>query len=160
MPALCPWPLDSFTYDGCCTHFSINEGIPGHAEDGTPEEINRVDSERKLVKRVKAGGVSKRYGDKAEEEQRYKCTVCDLTFRSKAALLDHEKRPIHIRKAAGIPKVLARRGRQRNSAVTNKKFWCEPCKHAAPTAAKLETHLKGPRHAKKLRDLASSSKLD
>jgi hypothetical protein len=40
MPALCPLPRESFTYDGCCNHFSINEKIGAHREDATPEEIN------------------------------------------------------------------------------------------------------------------------
>lgn len=102
MPALCPWPRDSLTYDGCCTHFSINEQIIGRAENATPEEINRVDAERKLVKgrqysANKGPGVhaaqTKAYGEKALEEQRYKCTVCDLSFRSNAKLLEHQKLP-------------------------------------------------------------------
>lgn len=101
MPALCPWPRDSLTYYGCCTHFSINEQIVGHDENATPEEIGNVDSERKRVKNRyyianKGPGVhaanTRRYGDKALEEQRYECTVCELTFRSNAKLLQHEKR--------------------------------------------------------------------
>lgn len=169
MPALCPWPLDSFTYDGCCTHFSINEHLIGRAENATREEINRVDSERKRVKSRqyianKGPGVhaanTKAYGEKALEEQIYKCTVCDLTFRSHARLLEHQKAPLHIRKASGNfnPRTAGRGGSQ--IAVKNKKHWCETCKHAASTAARLEIHLKGPRHAKKLRVLASSSSLD
>jgi hypothetical protein len=50
MPALCPWPRDSLTYDGCCTHFSINEQVYGWTENTSPEEINRIDAERKKTK--------------------------------------------------------------------------------------------------------------
>lgn len=168
MPALCPWPRHSFTYDGCCTHFSINEQIMGQNEKATPEEINRVAAERKAVKSRlyianKGPGVhkanTKAYGEKALEEKRYQCTVCDLTFRSNARLLLHLNAPIHIRKAAGISNRKTTRGGSQ-IAVAKKKYWCETCQHAAATAERLETHLKGPRHAKKLRDLASSSKLD
>lgn len=169
MPALCPWPRDSLTYHGCCTHFSINEQILGHDEDATPEEIDRVDSERKRVKSRfyianKGPGVhaanTKKYGDKALEEQRYDCTVCELSLRSNAKLLEHQKRPIHIRKEAGIIKTPAGRGGSQ-IAVASKKFWCEPCQHAAACASRLQTHLKGPRHAKKLSYLGlSSAKLD
>lgn len=168
MPALCPWPRDSFTYDGCCTHFSINERIIGQNEDATPEEINRVAAERKLEKgrlysANRGPGVhkanTKAYGEKVLEEQRHKCTVCDLTFRRNSQLLEHLNRPIHIRKAAGISnrKTTSRGGT--DYAIAKKKHWCETCQHAAPNAQSLETHLKGPRHAKKLRDLASSSRL-
>lgn len=102
MPALCPWPRESFTYDGCCTHFSINEQIVGHNENATPEEINRAAAERKLTKSRfysanKGQGVhkanTKAYGEKALEEQRYTCTVCVLSFRTNAKLLEHLERP-------------------------------------------------------------------
>ena len=157
MPALCPWPRHSFTYDGCCTHFSINEQIAGHNEDASPEDINRVAAERKRVKNrlytankgPKHKAYTKAYGEKALAEQRYKCTVCNLSFRSNALLLKHLKTPIHNRKAAGIP-----------NRPKTMSFWCEACQHAAPSAKRLDTHLKGPRHAKKLKDLASSSKLE
>lgn len=165
MPALYPWPRDSLTYHGCCTHFSINEQIIGHDEDATPEEIDRVDSERKRVKSRqyianKGPGVhaanTKSYGEKALEEQRYECTVCELAFRSNAKLLQHQKRPIHIRKEAGTIKTPAGRGGSQR-AVASKRFWCEPCQHATTYASRLETHLKGPRHAKKLAYLGLSS---
>lgn len=167
MPALCPWPRDSFTYDGCCTHFSINEQIVGHNEDLDPEEINRIAAERKLVKgrfysANKGPGVHKAnmkaYGEKALEEQRYKCTVCDLSFRTNARLLSYMETPIHIRKAAGISN-RQKTGGGSQINIAKKKHWCGTCQHAAATAQRLETHLKGPRHAKKLRDLAASSKL-
>jgi hypothetical protein len=44
------WPRESFTYDGCCTHFSINEQIVGRTENMPADEINRIDAERKIVK--------------------------------------------------------------------------------------------------------------
>ena len=157
MPALCPWPRHTFTYDGCCTHFSINEQIVGHNEDASPEDINRVAAERKIVKNrlytanrgPKHKANTKVYGEKALAEQRYKCTVCDLSFRSNGKLQSHLKTPIHARKAAGIP--------DRSRTMS---FWCETCQYAAPSAKRLDTHLKGPRHAKKLKYLASSSKLE
>jgi hypothetical protein len=169
MPALCPWPRDSLTYDGCCSHFSINESAIGVAESSTliREEINRLDSERKLLKgrqycTNKGPGVhaaqSKASRDNALENQRYKCTVCDLTFPNEAKLLAHQELAIHIRKAAVTGRQTNGRGGGQN-AISKKKHWCEICQHAVPSAARLSTHLKGPRHAKKLRDLAASSKL-
>ncbi|OBT58126.1 hypothetical protein VE04_01653 [Pseudogymnoascus sp. 24MN13] len=165
MPVLCPWKIEGLEYDGCCTHFSINEHITGltaHDHNATPEEIDHAYSERKqLQSRMyianKGPGVhaanTKRYGDKALEEQRFECTVCVLSFRSKAKLVEHEKRSIHIRKAAGIVKLPAGRGGSQ-LAVTNRKYWCEACQHAASTQSRLSIHLNGPRHAKKLTYLA------
>ncbi|KFY63062.1 hypothetical protein V496_04224 [Pseudogymnoascus sp. VKM F-4515 (FW-2607)] len=168
MPTLRPWSIDSLEYHGCCTHFSINEHIVGLTDDdhnATPEEIDLAYSERKkLQSRMyianKGPGVhaanTKKYGDKALEEQSFECTVCKLSFRSDAKRKEHEERPIHIRKAAGIVKVPAGRGGSQ-LATTNRKYWCETCQHAASTSTRLEIHLKGPRHAKKLRYLALSS---
>jgi hypothetical protein len=48
LPALCPWPVESLTYDGCCTHFSIDERVTGMAEDLPSDEINRLAAEKKL----------------------------------------------------------------------------------------------------------------
>lgn len=171
MPALCPWPRKDFPYDGCCTHFSLNEGISNELDDVQgidPAEFDRLEAERKKLKNRqyianKGEGVhaanTKKYGEQALEEQRYKCTVCDLTFRSNAKLVEHQGLPIHINKAAGQGRSTKGRGGSQ-LAVKNKKFWCETCKHAASTEKRLAVHLKGPGHAKKLRTLASSSKLD
>lgn len=170
MPALIPWPVSDLCYDGCCTHFSTKEGVVSAAMNLTPEEIEALDANRLEVKRPydrewKAAlgpGVhaarSKETKEKALKDQRHKFTICDLTFRSNAWLLGHQNLHIHIRKAAGIVKTPKGRGGSQ-LAITRKKHWCETCKHAAASAARLETHLKGPRHAKKLRDLAASSKL-
>ena len=174
MPALGPWPRDSFTYDGCCGHFSINEGMarndsltdPNESLD--PEEIDRLNLERKQTRNRqyianKGEGVhaanTKAYGDRALETQTFKCTVCDLTFRSKAKLVEHEGRQIHIDKVDKIGPLLRGRGGSQN-AIRKKKHWCEICKHAAASAKRLETHLNGPRHAKKLRDIALAAKVD
>jgi hypothetical protein len=170
MPTLCPWPRDSLTYDGLCSHFSIKEGVVGAAMNLTPEETEALDADRLEVKRAcgrqyKAAlgpGVhaaqSKAFRHKTLEEQRYKCTVCNLTFPNNAKLVEHQETSIHIRKAAGTGRQTNGRGGSQN-AIKQKKHYCEICKHAAPTAKRLETHLKGNRHAKKLKVLASSSKL-
>ena len=77
MPHLCPWPRNSLTYDGCCSHVSIKEPVVGQNEEATSEEINHlvvekksVAEEKKAIRRriynVKEGGVVyKAYEDKA-----------------------------------------------------------------------------------------------
>ena len=101
MPYLCPWPRNSLTYDGCCSHVSIQEHIFGQNEDATFEEINHLAAEKKSlaeekktirrrIYNAKEGGVAhKAYGDKALQEQRYQCTPCGLSFRSKPMLQKH-----------------------------------------------------------------------
>ncbi|KAM5373789.1 hypothetical protein ACJZ2D_006859 [Fusarium nematophilum] len=137
MPALCPWPRESFAYDGCCTHFSINEGFACN-NDAIPndsvarEEINRLDLERKKAKNRqcianKGEGVhaarSKAYRVQALDDQRFKCTVCNLTFACNAKLLAHQKTSTHIRKATGTPPPLRGRGGSQINTLT-RKYWC------------------------------------
>ena len=133
--------------------------------DLDPDEINKRDLERRQAQNRqyianKGEGVhaanTKAYGNKALEEQRYKCTICDLTFRSNAKLLEHQERPAHLNKAVGIVRRTNGRGGSQN-AVKNKKYWCETCQHAASTAKRLQIHLKARRHAKKLMDIELSA---
>lgn len=169
MPALCPWPRESFTYDGCCNHFSINEGIGARHEDATPEEINRLAAERKAasVARREANRVpgakaltTKACAEKHLENQDFKCDVCIQTFDCDAKLSTHLLTPLHLKKvqekATGVRKVLKGSGGSQR-AVANKTYWCEPCQHAACSAHRLETHLNGKPHAKKLRVLAAAT---
>jgi hypothetical protein len=48
MPRLCPWSFDTPEYDGCCGHVSLKEKVEDTRGNFTPEQINTVDSERKL----------------------------------------------------------------------------------------------------------------
>ena len=89
MPPLCPWPRESFTYDGCCNHFSINEQIGIRHPDATSQEINCFAAERKAasVARREASRVpgaraltTKAWSRKNSAEQNFKCNVCVQTF--------------------------------------------------------------------------------
>lgn len=177
MPDLCPWPRDSFTYDGCCGHFSINEMVIGNPAslDMDHGEINRIAAEAKAAKEERkrmsktplGPGVNaarcKATRTNNLEEQKFKCGVCVLIFPSQATLDEHQQRPVHIRKvqeqatSGSVNQYATTKGAP--LAVINKTHWCEPCKHAARTAERLQTHLNSTRHAKKLRILAASSEL-
>ena len=102
----CPWPKNSLTYDGCCSHSSIKEPLVGQNEDATSGEIIRLAAEKKRVAikkkatrrrnyNAEQGGVAhkgyhkayeKASGDKALQEQKHQCTPCGLSFRSNAVL--------------------------------------------------------------------------
>jgi hypothetical protein len=173
MPHLCPWAIDTFTYDGCCTHFSINEGGWVGAEEAqryegyTPDEIDVLDLEYKKTKQrqytVNKGDkhkdCTKAYSLKHLALGSFKCDVCDLTFRSPAKLLEHEGREIHKRKAAGLGRRNAGRGGGQR-ALRDGRYQCKICNNMNfPSADRLRIHLGGVRHAKKLRDLGLSPAL-
>jgi hypothetical protein len=164
MPRLCPWPIDSFSYDGLCTHFPINEGYPTADEHAhlSPDEFDALVLERKKAKSRqyianKGEGVhaaqTRATIQQALDSQRYFCDVCVLTFPCLAKLEAHKLLPIHINKALGITKILKGRGGSQINTL-NKKFFCKDCNKALPSAKRLATHLNGPRHAKMLRVLA------
>jgi hypothetical protein len=147
MPALVPWPRESFTYDGLCTHFSINEEFDALALERKKEKNRKhVASRGEGVHRAN----SKAQGDKALATERFTCDVCEIAFRSNTKLQDHLQTTVCIRKHRGVTAVLKGRGGGQSN-VAKKRSWCEVCQHAAPSSRRLETHLNSPRHAKKLR---------
>jgi hypothetical protein len=165
MPALCPWLVESLTYDGCCTHFSINEGVTGMAEDLPPDEINRLAAEKKLENgrkytAAKGPGVhvaqSKASRDKAMEEQKHVCDVCVRAFPNQYKLTAHLGRRIHAKKV---------QQKAEGFVQLKKKNWCEPCQYEAADRTRPKKHLNGQHHFAMLRLLAnkankSSSELD
>jgi hypothetical protein len=53
MPKLCPWDMDTLSWDGCCTHMAVTEGIVGVSKHLTAEENNAVEQERADRQKVK-----------------------------------------------------------------------------------------------------------
>jgi hypothetical protein len=169
MPRLCPWPIDSFTYDGLCSHFSINEGLATDSEHSnlSPDEFDALVLERKKAKSRmyianKGEGVhaanTRATIKKALEEQRYKCDVCVLTFPCRAKLQAHLKLKIHLNKTLGATKITKAKGRAQMTATQQLRF-CDDCQHLSSTSQRHTVHMAGVRHAAKLKILAASSSL-
>lgn len=121
MPKISLWPVDSFTYDGACGHFSINEGFSYDPAltNFTAEQINQMDLARKKAKNRmyianKGPGVhaanSKATRDAALDAQRYKCDPCVLTFPNDAKLKAHLGSKRHADKIAGKGRTTNGRG--------------------------------------------------
>ncbi|SMY26044.1 unnamed protein product [Zymoseptoria tritici ST99CH_1A5] len=149
------WALSSYTYEGLCTHFSVNEGYKWDRPDPSlsREEVNAAYAEHLEAKaaayRPAKAANTKRYGDSVVAEQRFVCKPCGgLTFRSRAKQLEHEKRQIHKDKAAGITKERRR---------MTKNFWCHECNWQASCSKRLVIHLNGVRHAAHVRDKAAAA---
>lgn len=161
------WPRESFTYDGCYGHFSLNEGFSYDPSltNFTSQEINAMALARKKAKNKmyianKGVGVHaarcKATREKALDAQRYKCDTCVLTFPNNAKLKAHIASSSHIDKVNSKGRrTNGRGGGQR--AIEARKFWCEVCQHAAPSQKRLDTHMVSKPHAKKLRVLAGKA---
>jgi len=80
MPDLCPWDMQTFTYNGLCTHFSHNEVIQGTPASDSPVEIDDLYEERRKVKQAMyienkgpsvPGANTIAYGEKNLAERRF-----------------------------------------------------------------------------------------
>lgn len=172
MPQLCPWPVDTLEYDGCCGHVALYEQIRGSIEEHlSAEEIDAVHSARKLKNsrrdRETRGAErhaqdQKKKREKALAEGRFVCNICNISFGANNQLEHHKTLPKHLNKAAGIVKVVknlvAKERHNRNLA--KKRFYCACCDYAAKTQQKLNNHLVTPKHLKQAASAKSSSKLD
>lgn len=89
MAHFCPWFLDTLEYDGCCRHFSLTEKVQDTHENLTPEQIDIVDSERKLRNsrrdRKTRGQDRTAYDQKNKREKalaskKFSCSLCNISF--------------------------------------------------------------------------------
>ena len=137
---------------------------PGHPVCGDPDEIDELAEERKKARQTqyianKGPGVpaanTKAYEDKNLAERRFACETCDYSGRTQAKLNDHLATQVHKDKVTGVlPCTLKTR-----ASVRNKKWYCPPCEHSAPSFKLWQRHLGGAPHAKKLRDVAVKESL-
>jgi hypothetical protein len=168
IPRICPWPLDTLEYDGCCSHISLQEKVQDADENLTPEEIDALHSERKLRdsrRDRETRGPEKHAQDQKNKREkalalnRFVCNICNLSFGAGNQLENHKRTQGHINKAAGIVKSVknpvATERQSRNQ--TEKRYYCSSCEYAAKTQQKLDAHLKTSKHLNKVALAQSSS---
>jgi len=173
IPPISPWSVDIMTYDGCCSHLSVNETIYGSENEGlTSEQIDAVESEMKrnrtrrnrlaLDPKKKASN-QRTYRAKAVAEKRFSCATCNINCKSSFELLNHKLTQKHIRNAAGITKAERLATNQANLMAENRasrRYYCSTCDYAASTQQKLNYHLQTRNHLSKVALAQSSSQLD
>jgi hypothetical protein len=168
IPRLCPWSLDTLEYDGCCGHVSLYEKVQGARENFTPEQINTLDSERKLKNsrrdskthgQERTARDAKKKREKALASRKFSCNLCNVFFGANNQLDNHKLTQKHIDNARGIIKAVknptAKERMSRNLAA--RRYYCSSCDFAAKTQQKLNDHLKRPKHIKKVALAQSSS---
>ena len=122
---ICPWPRDSFEWDGLCSHSPLIEPILGVSDNLAPEELEKIATEGKEKNRkyqqdygaaLRANPTDEyrasrrrinekaRSGTKARQqaavaEKKYHCSVCNLSCRNGADLRRHNTTPRHNRRA-------------------------------------------------------------
>ncbi len=168
MPRLWPWSLDTLEYDGCYGHVSLTEKVQDTHENPTPEQIDTVDSERKLRNsrrdretrgQERTAHDQKNKREKALASKKFSCNLCNVSFGANNQLENHKLTQKHINNASGIIKAVknptAKERMSRN--ITARKYYCSSCDYAAKTQQKLDNHLKTPKRLKKVALAQSSS---
>lgn len=181
MHSLCRWPVATLEYDGCCSHSALSERVPGDTGNLTPEQIEAAEKTRLEAARAyqatyyqdkkklnPEGWLAARraseskYKNKVKDSGQIGCDSCNITFQSKKDQMLHEATPKHIANATGVAKATAWPTTQarHNANVQSKRYYCSTCNHAFVPQQKLDQHMNGKKHARKLartRPIAASS---
>jgi hypothetical protein len=171
MHTLCRWPVASLEYSGCCSHSALSERVAGDTTNLTPEQIDAAEKTRLESSRIYQ---AKYYQEKKKEnpdgwlaarrisEMNYKnkikdsgaiqCEACNTTFESLKDKTRHEATAKHISNTTTATKTTTLTSTQarHNENVLSKRYYCSTCHHAFVTQQKLDLHMNGKKHARKL----------
>ncbi|KAK7712357.1 Heat shock protein ssb1 [Diaporthe eres] len=176
----CPWPLDSFTYDGLCTHNCLHDVIAGHF-NLSPEELELLDAQNKENRRIRNNINSKRHKDakkardpegakQADKDEYARRKAKDPNYHRIANKKSRERRkaadPVAFKAAAtetyqhyinhpiSGPKMRATQQaihlRTRAERMASKEFHCDICPRTVKNNSALQRHFKSTRHLKKV----------
>lgn len=163
MPHLCPWDLATMEYDGCCSHICLYEKVQDSNEILTPEQIDAIDSARKLMNSrrdditrgpVRKSISAKKTRVKALETKRFSCDICNLVCADSHELKNHLATKKHELKASGIPKAVrlaTKRKELHAENLASRKFHCSSCDYTTTTKQNLDGHNTSKRHLKKVK---------
>jgi hypothetical protein len=181
MHSLCRWPVPSLEYGGCCSHSALSERVVGDTSNLTPEQIDAAEKTRLELSRtyqakycqekkkenpdgwLAARRVSeKKYKNKVKDSGVILCEACNTTFESRKDKTRHEATAKHIANTTAATKTTALTNTQarHNGNVLSKRYYCSTCHHAFVTQQKLDQHMNGKKHARRLarsRPVAASS---
>ncbi|KAG5799933.1 hypothetical protein H9Q69_001027 [Fusarium xylarioides] len=153
----CPWPLESFTYHGLCSHSALLEGAVGRL-DLTPEQLIAIAAELREKKREQSAyyrnakyrlealardpvGLIER--ERKRNSDWYAKNREKVSAERKRRLL-HDPEPIRAAKNASKRKIKAA-----------KTHYCTVCGLSFQCPAKLSSHLDTPRHKGRAAKLAA-----
>jgi hypothetical protein len=135
---LCLWNRNTLEYDGCCSHYRLNEGISGDFK------LSAQQLEAQAAQRQENHRTSNKVSEsKIRKSKTYYCALCKVSKVSQYRLTEHNKTPSHLRKAADL-------------ADPNKPHKCTLCNVAYKKINHLNRHNSSDRHLAAL----SSSQLD
>ncbi|RDL36686.1 Clathrin heavy chain [Venustampulla echinocandica] len=122
IPSLGPWAREDVQYDGCCTHSSIAEYIPGQTDALTPEQTVAKEVEMKH-RRLQQKQI---YVTNTRDTKKYFCDICQSTFTYSNELVKHKATKKHINNAAGVIRVVKAPGYDKwaSKNIASRKHHC------------------------------------
>lgn len=171
MHSLCRWPVASLEYGGCCSHSALSERVVGDTSSLTPEQIDAAEKTRLELSRAYQAkyylekkkenpdgwlaarrASAKKYQNKVKDSGVIKCEACNTTFQSRKDKRRHEATAKHIANTTTATKIMALTSTQvrHNANVLSRRYYCSTCHHAFVTQQKLDQHMNGKNHARKL----------
>jgi hypothetical protein len=163
---ICPWPLDSIEYDGCCGHVPLKEHIHEARANMTAEQLNTMDAVRKTKNsrrdqatrgKVRMAVDAKNNRARAKVAKKYFCSHCNINFGAGNQLRNHKLTEKHLNAVAGIVKPAKNpRAKERHDEnLATNRYYCSSCKYPAKTQQKLTAHLQTKKHLKQVGELSS-----
>jgi rubrerythrin len=161
MGHVCPWPLDTFEYDGCCSHSCLMEGFEPDFENLTLDEVNALYAERQLnasrrdaVTRGPERTALARKGlrDRALKNKKFFCDLCNINCSDAHELENHKRTKKHQLKASGMTQKEKTHKKRKALHVANRaagKYRCNICDYTTTTQQNLDEHFSSKKHLKK-----------
>jgi hypothetical protein len=128
------WELNTFEYDGCCSHNSMMEKLVW--TELTAEQATTLVAER----RQRARDTDTRKLAKAKRTKKFHCSTCIRSFNTRNQLDRHNTVPYHKTRVAGLTVRNTPQARNQAKSIKSKKFYCALCNYAGPSSDKLKRH--------------------
>lgn len=128
MSSCCPWPRDSFSYGGLCSHNSLLEMVAGNF-DLSGEQLDIIAAEIKEKNRV------------------YQANYHQLELAlNPEGLKDRQRKADVSYRENSRDKVQAKQHRYEGKAKASKKYYCTICEHACAKPYEFARHNRSARH--------------
>lgn len=137
MPPLCPWSLDDFKYDGCCSHSPLAEGVRDYYKNLTREQIAVMEFEVEQRQKEQNAQHNARKAAKRQEMKQFDPAAYEAILAKQRAYTKQFRTPA---------KRLQYQQKADAKTLASKKFSCAVCKTDFRGSFDLELHNKTKKH--------------
>jgi hypothetical protein len=143
LPKICPWPAESFEYDGLCTHAAYSESLRlGSAHGLAPDEL---EAHFERIAEEKRENQRRRYAEVIESRW-FSCDICDVTYERQSHLDAHFATQGHIDRVNGVERSLKKQGLWKLANRTSNRYYDDICGLSFGSKADMRQHLGSNKH--------------